>query len=167
MATISIEVRKLDPADCDRMPELYGSAWRHAYAGIIPGLELERMIARRGPNWWRRAAARGNVLVLDFGGVLAGYGHFGPSRAGLSGRQGEIYELYLRPEFQGTGLGRRIFAACRKSLSGAGYRSLVVWALEENDAARRFYRALHGREAARSAQTIGGTRLQTIGYVWR
>ena len=37
---------------------VHDEAWREAYRGVIPGRELERMIVRRGPAWWRRADRR-------------------------------------------------------------------------------------------------------------
>ena len=115
-----------------------------------PGLTLERMIARRGPAWWSRMHGRGfRALVVDCDGTLAGYATLGRSR-GAGGRAfGEIYELYLRPEYQGCGLGRRLFAeARRKSWRRIGLDRLTVWALKrENEIACRFYRAMGGIEA--------------------
>ncbi len=34
------------------LPRRMTTAWRAAYQGIIPGAELERLINRRGPDWW-------------------------------------------------------------------------------------------------------------------
>ena len=46
-------------ADAAGLADLHGATWRYAYAGIIPGLTLERMIARRGRTWWARMHERG------------------------------------------------------------------------------------------------------------
>ena len=91
-------------------------------AGVIPGRELERMIARRGPAWWRLAIARRTpLIVLEFGGAVVGYVSYGKNRVPTLGFGGEIFELYLAPECQGCGLGRRMFEAARKDLAGHGY----------------------------------------------
>jgi len=75
-----------------------------------PGAELEKLINRRGPHWWDSAIRKGSrVSVLVFGDKVAGYANYGRNRARSLHFEGEIYELYLRPEFQGLGFGRRLF----------------------------------------------------------
>jgi ribosomal protein S18 acetylase RimI-like enzyme len=161
-----IAIRWSTDADCEGLAALHGEAWRNAYAGIIPGVALERMIARRGGGWWRRMHARGgHALVLELGDRLVGYATLGPGRGGGAGA-GEIYELYLRPECQGIGLGRRLFEAARARLAAAGMRRVRTWALADNAGAIRFYRAMGGRECGRAEEHIGGARLQKIGFAW-
>jgi ribosomal protein S18 acetylase RimI-like enzyme len=154
-------------ADEAGLARVHRDAWRYAYAGIIPGLTLERMIARRGPAWWGRMHDRGfRALVLDCDGTLAGYATFGHSRATGGAGSGEIYELYLRPEYQGCGLGRRLFAESRRALVAHGLRRLTVWALTENELACRFYRAMGGDEAAHAEDRFCGVPLAKTGFAW-
>lgn len=153
-------------ADSRDLAEVHVAAWRYAYAGIIPGLTLERMVARRGPSWWRRMHERGfRALVLDCDGVLAGYATLGRSRVPAV-RRGEIYELYLRPEFQGCGLGRQLFGGARARLRQNGLDSLIVWALAENALACRFYRGMGGAPSARARERFCGVPLDKVGFVW-
>ncbi len=79
---------------------------------------------------------------------------------------GEVYELYLRPEFQGLGFGRRLFTAARRDLAQSGMKSVVVWALSDNEPAVDFYRALGGRPIARSSEKFGDKTLDKIAYAW-
>ena len=127
-----------------------------AYQGIIPGAELERLINRRGPAWWDSAIRKGSrIALLQFGDKVAGYANYGRNRARSLHYDGEIYEVYLRPEFQGLGFGRRLFTAARRDLAQSGLKSLIVWALSENDTAVEFYRALGGKTVARSSEKFG------------
>ncbi len=155
------------PTDDRALAEVHREAWRYAYAGIIPGLTLERMIARRGPHWWGRMHERGfHALVLDCDASLAGYATLGRSRSSTRGPFGEIYELYLRPECHGCGLGRRLFGEARHELSRNGFERLLVWALAENTMACRFYRAMGGREVARCLDRFCGVPLDKIGFAF-
>ena len=45
-------------------------------------------------------------------------------------------------------------------------RRLLVWALADNAAACRFYRAMGGRECGRTLERIGGVPLEKIGFAW-
>jgi GNAT superfamily N-acetyltransferase len=159
-------VRVSTAQDSLALSNLHRDAWHNAYRGIIPGIALERMIARRGPAWWRGMHETGGyVLVVDWGGEPVGYAMLGRARASARGL-GEIYELYLRPDCQGTGLGRRLFEASRRHLREEGRSRLVVWALRENTTACRFYHAMNGVPFARSCDRIGGVRVEKIGYAW-
>jgi GNAT superfamily N-acetyltransferase len=155
-------------ADERGLAEVHGATWRYAYAGIIPGVTLERMIARRGPSWWARMHDRGfRALVLDCDEALVGYATLGRSRAPALRPRGEIYELYVRPEYQGCGLGRRLFADARSQLRRHGLEGLLVWALADNEMACRFYLAMGGAECARGQDRFCGVPLEKVGFGWR
>lgn len=161
-----IACRSSREADGPALAALFRETWANAYAGIIPGPALARMLGRRGPSWWAAAGkARDRALVIDMGEGPVGYVLFGPSRRPAP-RTGEIYELYLRPDCQGVGFGRRLFEAARGRLADGGRSRLVVWALEENTLACRFYRAMGGGDLGRSYEAIGGRRIPKVGFVW-
>ena len=168
MSTVLIEIRRAKAIDALSVAETHDEAWRNAYRGIIPGPELEKLISRRGPVWWESAIRKGSrVALLMFGDKIAGYANYGRNRARSLFYDGEIYELYLRPEFQGLGFGRRLFTATRRDLAQSGLKSLVVWALSENEPAVEFYRALGGRAVARSSERFGTRVLDKVAFAWR
>ncbi len=168
MSTTLIEIRRARSADAAAVAETHDEAWRTAYQGIIPGAELEKLISRRGPVWWDSAIRKGSrVVLLVFGDRVAGYANYGRNRARSLFYDGEIYELYLRPEFQGLGFGRRLFTAAWKDLGQSGLKSLVVWALSDNEPAVEFYRALGGKAVARSSEKFGAKTLDKVAYAWR
>ncbi len=108
--TFTIGVRRAETGDADAITAVHDAAWRYAYEGMIPAKELARIIARRGPRWWDRAIRRGTaILVIEVGGTMCGYATFGPNRARNLVQKGEVYEIYLLPEYQGVGLGTRLF----------------------------------------------------------
>lgn len=167
MSTTLIEVRPAKIADASAVASAHDEAWRSAYQGIIPGAELDKLINRRGPHWWESAIRKGSrVSVLVFGDKVAGYTNYGRNRARSLQFEGEIYELYLRPEFQGLGFGRRLFSAARRDLMQSGLRSMVIWALSDNEPAVEFYRTLGGRMVARSSEQFGAKSLDKVAFAW-
>ena len=167
MNTLTIDIRRAEPRDAVAIASVHLEAWRGAYAGIIPHKALTSMINRRGVDWWANAIrCAATVLVVEIGGVIAGYATIGRNRARELPQQGEIYELYLRPEYQGIGLGSRLFAAARRRLADHGLKGLVVWALEENDNALAFYAGAGGRDIAEGVEVFEHKALKKIAFVW-
>jgi ribosomal protein S18 acetylase RimI-like enzyme len=167
MSTVLIEIRRAKASDAAAVADTHDEAWRGAYQGVIPGLELEKLVTRRGPAWWDSAIRKGSrIAILAFGDKVAGYANYGRNRARSLFYEGEIYELYLRPQYQGLGFGRRLFTSARRDLAQSGLKSLVVWALSDNDPAVEFYKALGGKTIARSSERFGEKSLDKVAFAW-
>jgi GNAT superfamily N-acetyltransferase len=167
MGTGIIQIRHATPDDAAGIVKVHDAAWLSAYQGLIPHLQLQRMINRRGLEWWRRTLAERDVLVLCFDGEPQGYASIGAGRYARLHGGGEIYELYLAPAFQGIGLGKRLFSAARRELVKLGYKGMTVWALEDNAMACEFYARLGGVLRGRSAERYGETVLAKVAFYWR
>ena len=86
------------------MVDLDASAVEHCIQGPVEA------------GWWRDALKTGDcALVLEMANTVAGYATLGSSRQ-RGPFQGEIYELYLDPIYQGLGLGEHLFEGCRHAL---------------------------------------------------
>ena len=165
MVETVISIRGARFGDETGIARVHDEAWREAYRGVIPGRELERMIVRRGPAWWRRAIAGGTrLIVLDFADAIAGYASYGRNRMPSLSYSGEIFELYVAPEYQGGGLGRRMFEAAQRDLAAHGYPTFVVWALAGNDRAVGFYRRLGGRIVRRAPEQFGAETCERVAF---
>jgi len=167
MNTLAIDIRRAHARDADSIAAVHHEAWLGAYVGIIPHKALSRMVGRRGSTWWKNAIRRAaNIMVVEIGGEIVGYATLGRNRARQLPQQGEIYELYLRPEYQGVGLGTRLFTAARKELKSHGLKGLVVWALEDNDNALSFYEGMGGRDIAEGVEVFDQKALRKIAFAW-
>lgn len=167
MTTDLIDLRAADTTDCDALAGIHSEAWLGAYRGVLNGVDLQKMISRRGAPWWRGALRRGvSIKVLSVANTPAGYATYGPCRLKNTAMDGEIYELYLKPEYQGLGFGRLLFDHVRDTLLSPSSSGLAVQVLSANEPARAFYKAVGGRETASSWHRIGGRRLGLAVYTW-
>ncbi|MBO0733476.1 MAG: GNAT family N-acetyltransferase [Methylocapsa sp.] len=163
-----ITIRNAREGDAEGIAAVHDASWRDAYRGIIPGRELERMIARRGPCWWQSAIIRGSrLLVLDFDETIGGYTSYGRNRVPSLRYGGEIFELYIAPEFQGLGFGTRLFEAARKDLAEYGYPSFLVWALSDNERAVQFYLKLGGRLVRQATERFGPETRTRVAFAFQ
>lgn len=165
MVEALFRVRRGRLQDASDIAAVHDASWREAYRGLIPGRELERMVARRGPDWWAKALRRDvRLLALDFDESVAGYVSYGRNRWASLPYEGEIFELYLAPEFTGIGFGRRLFEAARRELTAEGLRGTVVWALAQNERAVAFYGHMGGRVVGSAQERFAGQALERVAF---
>ena len=166
-SSAQVRIRRGKPSDAKALAAVFRDSWQLAYQAIIPHLHLESMIRRRGPEWWASAIRTGdNLLVLEVDRKVVGYATWGLARA-RGPCQGEIYELYLAPTYQGLGFGEHLFEACRHAIDQRKLKGLICWALAENTTAIGFYWRRGGRPIAQTFENIGGERLEKIAFGWR
>jgi len=110
--------------------------WRVAYAHVFPPEELERMSAERVE---RRAEMhrRSPPIVAEVDGEIVGFVSVGP--ANDDDADGELYAIYVLPTHWATGVGHALIQAGEARLRELGHREAVLWVLEDNPRARRFY----------------------------
>jgi GNAT superfamily N-acetyltransferase len=163
-----ISIREFTAADGPATAEVRRASWQAAYAGLIRQSLLDQATARPPglfqPPPWRHTL----VAVPDSDPAVVGYASFGPERslqaflpvtpraiapaatgqasaspglteAGLVGQVGEVYALYVAPEWWSTGTGRSLMSCAVAALTDAGYERSVLWVLAANARARRFY----------------------------
>jgi ribosomal protein S18 acetylase RimI-like enzyme len=104
------------------------------------------------------------VFVATDNGRIVGFCSFGAAE-GDSGGAGEVYAIYLLPEYLGKGAGHALFDAALTALKHAGFQQAVLWVLEGNDRAVRFYEA-HGwaSDGARKETERGGVVTRELRY---
>lgn len=167
MYTITAETRRAIPDDAAAISRVHAEAWQQAYAGLVPYRALARMINRRDVNWWATAIRRSTIiLVAEVADEIAGYATLGPNRVSTFPFEGEIYEIYLKPEYQGIGLGTKLFADARSELRRRGYKGTAVWVLSDNDPAISFYENAGGRAIAKGSEHFDDQKLEKTAYAW-
>lgn len=167
MSTRTTSIRRAREADLGGLSKVFDASWREAYRGIIPGVALERLISTRDRAWWRGVLRRGRpIAVVETGELVVGYAAYGRTRSRSLGTEAEIDELYLLPEYQGVGLGRRLFRAVRNDLADHGLARLGVWSLEDNARASAFYEGLGGVAGPRVLDRVAGLPLPKVGFLF-
>ena len=141
-------LRPARPGDAAAVADIRIAGWQ-TYAGLldaayVTGEEFARG-ARAGAATWLgevddrgRSPSGATTLVHETDGSVDGWVSFGPDREDAA--QGEVWGLYVAPAAWGSGAARRLLAAASDALRDEGFSTLVLWCLDGNDRALRFYR---------------------------
>lgn len=119
--------------DADAVARIHVEAWRAAYAHALPAEGLAGLSVEQRAGLHRRSPP----IVAERDGEIVGFVGVGRSRD--DDADGEVYAIYVRPDLWGTGVGRELIAAGEERLREQGHREAILWVLEDNPRAQRFY----------------------------
>jgi GNAT superfamily N-acetyltransferase len=163
-------LRRATPADAEAIAAVHVDGWQWGYRGQLPDEVLENLDStlERRAAFWREETAREDIAVwvLEMDGTVVGFASFGPARDGdVEPGTGELYLIYLARAAAGRGLGRTLHEHVLDELRQRGHRRAVLWTLETNARAHRFYEiAGWRRDGARKAESRPGYELREVRY---
>jgi ribosomal protein S18 acetylase RimI-like enzyme len=134
---VSPTLRPAVPADAEAGAALHAACWREAYGPLVDAACLEERLADTD-RWvaaWRAQLVDGPPRVLaELDGDLVGFAVVGPTRDEEAVAPTELYALYIRAAWWGTGLGETLWDAVRPDAACS------LWVLEGNQRAQALYR---------------------------
>ena len=167
MSDLALSLRQARPGDAVPLARLYVEAWQDTYAAILPHSLLAGMSVQVHAARIERAIKKGAVLVADDAahGVI-GLAGFGAARDQGLGFDGEIYTLYIAPDFLGRGAGRALLHGAFAALKTRAFHSCVIWSHAQNNACF-FYEALGGARIASRQVLLGGQEVGEVAFGWK
>jgi len=133
-------------ADAPAIARVHVDSWNVAYCGIISESFLKARTYERCEARWRErlATSTAETYLVQYRKQTVGILTLGAARDADLGttRTGEIAAIYLSPGHWRKGIGRQVMAAAERMLISRGYEAAIVWVLEANERARRFYEAM-------------------------
>jgi ribosomal protein S18 acetylase RimI-like enzyme len=145
-----LTTRAATPADARAIAEAHVQGWRWAYRGHIPSSFLESLDVDGREMVWRERLSEKNsevrVWVAEREGKVVGFVCTGlPQTSGAANATmyedgtAELQAMYLVEDAAGKGAGRALIIRALADLRQRGYESVILWVLEENERARKFY----------------------------
>ena len=154
-------IRRAVVADAEAGARCHAACWQEAYEGIVAPDRLAAAVDVRGrAERWRTALEDGaeRWIAIHPGGDeiadaerVVGFAAPGISRDQDVRTALELYAIYVRKGWWGTGLANRLLDVA------IGKQPAILWVLEANARARAFY-SRHGfvPDGARKEETIFG-----------
>jgi GNAT superfamily N-acetyltransferase len=136
-------IRRATLADAAVLAGIHVRGWQWGYRGLLPEDFLESLSpAEREPRWRERLTGHSPTrtwLVEDDSRPVA-FVTCGPSKDDDAPvGAGEVYALYQEQDAAGTGAARALMAHALDDFRADGAQVALLWVLERNARARRFY----------------------------
>ena len=162
-----VTVRLAGAGDADAIGRIQVETWRAAYAGLLPDDAVARFdVAGNQERWrgWLGASPRPRsaTFVVEDAGEVVGFAGVGPCRE--TPGDGELYTIYLHPSRWGSGIGRALLKRAEESLHVSGFRSAILYVLEGNDRAIRFYEAAGWVQDGSKVDEFAGADVTELRY---
>ncbi|HEX5274002.1 MAG TPA: GNAT family N-acetyltransferase [Candidatus Rubrimentiphilum sp.] len=144
--------------------------WHAAYAGMLPQEHLDRRTVELRTAQWNqrlRAGEEDVFVACDPRGSVVGFATGLASSEPVDGFDGEIGAIYVLPEAQARGLGKRLLSAVGTALRAKGFQSAWLRVLSDNLPARRFYETLGAEIVCETTEEIDGFEYREHFYGWR
>lgn len=164
-------IRNAIPKDAERIAYTHVKTWQFAYRGLIPDQLLDALsIEDRTIGWKERIENSSDdmhTLVVEADSLVVGWCTVGPTRdKDTSNEVGELYGIYIAPEFIGKGLGKDLMVDSLQRLKDDGFKKATLWVLGTNEKARRFYEREGWKiEGGKKEDNRNGTILNEVRYI--
>jgi ribosomal protein S18 acetylase RimI-like enzyme len=165
-------IREARQDDVAGMAKVRVDTWKATYQGIVPDEFLQGLSYQRvAENWkrifWENKEPNVTRFVAEtMQDDIVGIAICGPERNQDSIYHGEIYVLYVLPQYQNRGIGQELVAKCVQYLiQQLKVETMLIWVFAENPY-RRFYKSLGGIIVREKTIEIGGKMISEVGYGW-
>ncbi|MDG4820994.1 GNAT family N-acetyltransferase [Asanoa sp. WMMD1127] len=156
---MTLSLRLAQATDIDAIGALHYDSRIAAYRDFVPIAGLRGLAPESLAAWWRERfayeAETHRLTVAESDGRLVGFSYVGPEEEHEAG-VGQLYAIHLDPAAQGRGFGRRLMSDALATIDRNGWRRAVLWVLEGNAHARRFYERGGWRPDGREREELMG-----------
>jgi len=139
-------IRLANEKDCKELSKLKHMVWNETYRGIYSDEKIDNYDYEKNTEKFLNIISNSNIelYVVEDKGRLVGYMDCGfPYRPYKNYKQ-EIGLLYLLKEYQGKGIGRKLFDMASNKIKENGYKEFFVSCNKYNNGAQKFYKKMGG-----------------------
>lgn len=140
---MEVFIRNASIDDAEILGLIYSQSYQAAFKGIIPDNILENVFSpERRTDGLMKELSKGTPVnaILFYEDIPVGLLTYGkPKDEDLDDSLIEIWRIYLLPIYWGQNVGSDLLDWGIKEIQDKGYKKIILWVLEENSRARKFY----------------------------
>lgn len=137
-----MELRRAEPRDALAVARVHIRSWQVAYRKLMPADYLDQLRPEdraKKYDFGNLDPLKPQTIIASESGSILGFVTTGQAQESTMPDFGELFALYVDPEYWGRGIGVALISAARARLFDLGFRSAVLWVLAGNVRAERFY----------------------------
>lgn len=160
-------IRTIKYEDIGQIVDINIKDWKKEYKGIIDDEILNNLNKQEKIKKWRKNYNKGNVIVAEKNGTILGYCRYDDSAVyENTDIDSEIIALYVDCDKLGNGIGRKLVEYVKDDLKNKNKTKMVIWCLEKNLNARKFYEKVGGNLISDQKYfEKEGKKYKEVGYV--
>jgi ribosomal protein S18 acetylase RimI-like enzyme len=134
-----VDIRRARLDDAAAIAEVHVRTWQAAYEHVFGAKRLAGIDRAGREGLARRFAtdAEYDAFVADDEGTIVGFVACGPPED--EDEQRELFAIYVLPDAWGTSAATGLMHAALDAMRARGAPSAILWVLDDNPRARRFY----------------------------
>ena len=142
---MDINIRAARAGDEQEIAKVNIESWRSTYRGLIADTILDDMklekYLEKWNNTFRTMEANGSFCFVAENEVkeVIGYSLCGKNSHVKFHFEAELFAIYLLKEYQGQGIGKKLFIKSLEEFKKRSIHSFLLFVLSSNEGSRKFY----------------------------
>jgi len=139
-------IREANENDCKELSHIKHTVWETTYRGIYSDEKIDNYNYEEQANKFRKLINNTNIklYVVEYNKKIIGYMSCGKPIRQYKNYEQEIGLLYILKEFQGKGLGKKLFNIAYNDIKLKGVTEFYIACNKYNINAQRFYQKMGG-----------------------
>lgn len=168
-----MHIRQASIRDAEEMARVHVDYWKSSYKDILPDDIIENLsYSDREKRWLENlpSSTSGGTMTYvaeDVNGRMAGFALGGTMRdARLRIKYtGELYGLFVHPEYEGWEIARQLFINVTDHLISLHHSGMALWTFENHHSCS-FYKQMGGEKIYDKKTDIAGRKLNELAFGW-
>ena len=161
-------IRKTKYEDIEQIVDINIKDWKKIYKGIIDNEILENLNREEKIRKWKEHYNIENTIVAEENGIILGYCRYTDNAVyENTDIDSEIIALYVDYSKLRHGIGKKLVEYVKEDLRNKNKIKMVIWCLEKNENARKFYEKMGGKLLPNKKYfEKEGKKYKEVGYIF-
>ncbi len=163
-------IREAKLSDAQSIVEVNVSTWESTYEGILADEYLNNLLYEKTEQAIKNIIIKSSddkrfiFVAEDSTSGVIGFASCGRVRETYNSFKGELYSVYIVKSYQNKGIGKLLCNCVMEKLKENDLFPMIIWVLEKNVHACKFYELTGGKIIGERYMQIGSEEYKELAY---